>query len=61
MTPQQEIALREAMMKLAERENRRMRMVCRPAHPTAARRKSAQGFCAARIFVGQIGGGVGLG
>jgi|DEB0MinimDraft_6_1074348.scaffolds.fasta_scaffold22367_1 predicted Rossmann fold nucleotide-binding protein DprA/Smf involved in DNA uptake len=33
MTPAQEIALREAMMILAERENRRMRMVCHPTHP----------------------------
>lgn len=35
MTPQQEIALRDAMMNLAERENRRMRMVCRPARPNS--------------------------
>lgn len=35
MTPAQEIALRKAMMILAERENRRMRMVCRPAHPNS--------------------------
>lgn len=37
MNPAQEIALREGMAIHAERENRRMRMVCRPAHPNAGK------------------------
>lgn len=37
MTPQQEIALREGMAIHAERENRRMRMICRPVHPNAGK------------------------
>lgn len=37
MNPAQEIALREGMAIYAERENRRMRVVCRPVHPNAGK------------------------